>query len=403
MHTIKLTSRDLAKLRRIALSHQGLTQRKPFGAGKNGAEAAIRRLGYVQIDTISVVQRAHHHVLHSRVPDYQPAHLDKLLLERKVFEYWAHAAAFLPIDAYRYTLPYKQSIKSGKRHWYKNPDYALMKKLLARIEQDGPLQSKDIEGGKRKSGGWWDWKPGKRALEQLYFQGDVMVTERNGFQKAYDLPERVLPADVDTSMPGFSEYACYLLDQQLACHGFLTLKGITYQRRDEGLRRATKKELEHRLQRGTLVALKGRDTQTYFAPAELLEQTAPRAPAQARILSPFDNCLIQRDRVADLFGFDYQIECYVPAAQRKYGYFCLPILFRDGFVGRLDCKTHRDKALLEIKSIHIEQDKELDTMLVALREAVGEFARFQGADRITVGQVYPQHLSRQTQRLLSVE
>ncbi|MEQ8693501.1 MAG: crosslink repair DNA glycosylase YcaQ family protein, partial [Pseudomonadales bacterium] len=144
-------------------------------------------------------------------------------------------------------------------------------------------------------------------------------------------------------------------------------------------------------------------TQTYFAPVELLEQTAPRAPAQARILSPFDNCLIQRDRVADLFGFDYQIECYVPAAQRKYGYFCLPILFRDGFVGRLDCKTHRDKALLEIKSIHIEQDKELDTMLVALREAVGEFARFQGADRITVGQVYPQHLSRQTQRLLSVE
>ncbi|MBE9028356.1 YcaQ family DNA glycosylase [filamentous cyanobacterium LEGE 11480] len=395
MLTVDLNSRDLRKLRRIALQKQGLTSNSPFGRGLAGTETAIAHLGYVQVDTISVVARAHHHVLHSRVANYQPAMLDQLLKNRRVFEYWSHAAAFLPIAAYRYSLPYKHAIKSGKRHWFKNPDYKLMDQLMERVRAEGPLRSRDIESGKTKAGGWWEWKPAKRALEQLYFQGDLMVCERQGFQKAYDLPERVLPADIDTTVPTFSEYAAYLLDQQLACHGFVSLKGITYQRRDDQLRKATKQLVEERLADGRLIWLKSEACGSYLAPPDLLDRSLPRIAPQARILSPFDNCVIQRDRLMDLFGFDYQIECYVPQAKRKFGYFCLPLLFQDQFIGRLDCKAHRKQAWLEVKSLYFEATNlDLDRVLPALVTCLRAFAAFQDVDRISITQVFPNKLTQ---------
>ena len=176
---------DTARLRRIALSAQGLLQTQPFGRGINGARTAVNHIGYVQIDTISVVERAHHHVLYSRVPDYTPAMLNQMLLDRDVFEYWSHAAAFLPIQDFRFSLPYKHAIKNGQTHWYKNPDQKLMAELLARIRSEGPLKSRDVEAATENRGVWWDWKPAKKALEQLYMQGDLMVSSREGFQKTY--------------------------------------------------------------------------------------------------------------------------------------------------------------------------------------------------------------------------
>jgi uncharacterized protein YcaQ len=155
-------------LRRLALAAQGLLQTKPYGQGLEGARKAIKHLGYVQIDTISVVERAHHHVLHTRVPHFKPSMTNKMLVDRDVFEYWSHAAAFLPIDDFRFSLIYKHAIKSGQTHWYKNPDTKLMSELLARIRSDGPLRSRDLENNTIKREGWWDWKPAKKALEQLY-------------------------------------------------------------------------------------------------------------------------------------------------------------------------------------------------------------------------------------------
>lgn len=186
----------LLRLRRIALNAlnaQGLLRAQPYGSGLVGAKKAINHLGYVQIDTISVVERAHHHVLYSRVPKFKPDMMNQMLLNKDIFEYWSHAAAFLPIADFRFSLPYKHAIKNGQTHWYRNPDKKLMNELLARIRSDGPLRSRDIETDTKKQAGWWDWKPAKKALEQLYMQGDLMVSEREGFQKVYDLTERVLP------------------------------------------------------------------------------------------------------------------------------------------------------------------------------------------------------------------
>ncbi|MBU2239233.1 MAG: winged helix DNA-binding domain-containing protein, partial [Gammaproteobacteria bacterium] len=247
------SNKDLSRLRRLALASQGLLQASPFGSGLAGARKVVSHLGYVQIDTISVVERAHHHVLYSRVPKFAPAMTNQLLLDRDVFEYWSHAAAFLPIDDFRFSLPYKNAIKSGQTHWYKDPDEKLMAELLARVTSDGPLRSRDIETKSSNSGaGWWDWKPAKKALEQLYMQGDLMVCNREGFQKTYDLTERVLPSHVDSTTPSLDEFASHLVDQQLRCHGLTSLKGLTYLRRNTGLRNAVKNIVDERLAQGLL-------------------------------------------------------------------------------------------------------------------------------------------------------
>ena len=387
--------KDLKRLRRLALSAQGLLQAQPFGSGLAGARRAINHIGYVQIDTISVVERAHHHVLYSRVPRFDPAMTNRLLVKGDIFEYWAHAAAFLPISDFRFSLPYKQAIKSGQTHWHRTRDKKLMGELLARIRSDGPIRSRDIESGDPKRSGWWDWKPAKKALEQLYMQGDLMVRSREGFQKTYDLTERVLAMDVDTSMPSAQEFAAHLLDQQLRCHGLVSLKGITYLRRNDGLRKAVKDLVNERLAQGTLEQVRVDGGEVFMMEAGGLERPSPRVNNRLLILSPFDNSVIQRERLKALFQYDYQIECYVPEAKRQYGYFCLPLLFGDEFVGRMDCKAHRKTGRLEIKSLHLEPhgfDEELVTG--AFVEAVAQFSQFQGCDSVTLTKAYPAQVSK---------
>ncbi len=387
--------KDLARLRRLALNAQGLLQNQPFGRGLAGARRAINHVGYVQIDTISVVERAHHHVLHSRVPGFEPAMIDRLLRSRDIFEYWSHAAAFLPIDDYRFSLPYKHAIKSGQTHWYRNPDRKLMRELLTRIRSDGPLRSRDVEAGARKQAGWWDWKPAKKALEQLYMEGDLMVSDRDGFQKTYDLTERVLPAHLNTAMPSVEEFATHLIDQQLRCHGLVSLKGLTYLRRNTELRKAVKVQVNDRLAQGTLEQVQENGGDVFLLEAGAFEQSLPRLKQRLKILSPFDNSVIQRDRLKALFQYDYQIECYVPEAKRQYGYFCLPLLYRDEFIGRMDCKAHRRIRQLEIKSLHLEpHSSDTDAVISALVDAVAQFRQFQNCDSVTLTQVYPQPLTQ---------
>lgn len=387
--------KDLARLRRIALGAQGLVRSAEFGRGLSGARKAIAHIGYVQIDTISVVERAHHHVFRSRVPNFQPDMTNRLLKDRSVFEYWSHAAAFLPMHDYRYSLPYKRAIKSGKRHWFRSRDNKLMQELLTRIETEGPLRSRDVEEAKGNAAGWWDWKPAKRALEQLYMQGDLMISARDGFQKTYDLPERVLPRDVDTSVPSDTEFAEHILDQQLRCHAFVSLKGITYSRRNAELRAAVKSIVLDRLAAGTLDQLTLPSGEQFVCRTGLLDDSVPRVLDKLRILSPFDNAVIQRDRLRSIFEYDYQIECYVPEAKREFGYFCLPLLYRDQFIGRVDCKAHRKQGRLEIKALHFDPHPfDPDTVLSAFADAVIEFAEFQGCDTITVTAVNPADLKK---------
>lgn len=401
MNIINITHpKDFKRLRRLALYAQGLLKTQPFGVGLSGARKAICHLGYVQIDTISVVERAHHHCLYNRVPKFQPEMTQQLLQNKNIFEYWSHAAAFLPIDDYRFSLPYKNAIKSGQTHWYKNKDKKLMSELLDRIRLEGALRSRDLESDSKKQTGWWDWKPAKKALEQLYMEGEVMVSSRQGFQKSYDLTERVLPSSINSTMPSISEFAEHLLEQQLRCHGFVSLKGITYLRKNALLRKAVKELLNERLSQGELEQAKI-DGEMFNMRAGAFECTTPRQSNRLMILSPFDNSVIQRDRLRTVFDFNYQIECYVPEAKRQYGYFSLPLLFRDEFIGRMDCKAHRKIKQLEIKYLHFEIHNFDEGLLVdAFAKAIKSFCIFQKCDSVKLTQVFPKKLMQQLQSAL---
>lgn len=393
--------RDLARLRRLALDAQGLLHVQRFGRGLNGARKAIQHLGYVQIDTISVVQRAHHHVFHSRVPGFTPAMTHQMLLDRDIFEYWSHAAAFLPIADFRFSLPYKHAIRSGRTHWYKAPDTKLMAELLARIRSDGPLRARDVTTKRKSHAGWWDWTPAKKSLEQLYMQGDLMVSARDGFQKTYDLTERVLPPHVDTRTPSLEEFAAHLVDQTLRSHGLASLRELTYLRRDAELRNAVKALVDERLAQRILQQVRLGGGEMYVMQAGALERPLPRPSQRLLILSPFDNSVIQRERLRSLFGYDYQIECYTPASKRRHGYFCLPLLYRDQFVGRMDCKAHRKTRRLEIKALHLEQPScDDDRFVAAFADAVASFREFQECETVSLKVVRPKHLAKRLRAAL---
>ncbi len=396
------TQQDMTRLRRLALTAQGLVQDQPFGRGLAGAREAINHLGYVQIDTIAVVERAHHHVLRSRVPQFTPEMTNQLLRDGDIFEYWTHAAALLPMADFRFSLPYKQAIKNGQTRWFRNPDKKLMAELVARIRSEGPIRSRDTETSAQKRSGWWDWKPTKKALEQLFMQGDLMVSDRAGFQKTYDLTERVLPSHVDTRMPDMEEFSAHILEQQLRSHGLVSLKGLTYQRRSAPLRAAVKALVNDRLAQGTLEQIRLGNGDVFIVEAGALERPLARLKNRVVILSPFDNSVIQRERLKTLFSYEYQIECYVPAAKRQYGYFCLPLLYRDEFVGRMDCKAHRKDRLLEIKSLHMERDcLDEEAFAAAFAEAVSTFCQFQGCDRVCLQQACPEPWGRRLRDVMA--
>ena len=375
-------TKDLDRLKRLALASQGLIGRSPFGTGTSGAIKAIEHLSYIQLDSISVIERAHNHIWRSRVPDFRPDQSNQLLEDAQVFEYWAHAAAYLPIKEYRYYLADKSAVKDGtlRRGYIK--DRKLMAQVLKRIADEGPLASKDLEDRRTKSNGWWDWKPAKRAVEALYFEGELMISSRAGFQKTYNLAERVLPKGIDSTPPTIEERASHMLDQQLACHGLVSAVGATYGRRDAALRQAMKAELAQRLAAGTLVTVTLPNNSLYYIEPQHLEQPMPRLDNRLKILSPFDNAVIQRKRLIDLFAFDYQLECYVPAPKRRYGYLALPLLYKDNFVGRMDCKAHRADKVLEIKGLFFESGHDTPEVHAALDKALPDFAGFQGCDSV---------------------
>lgn len=371
--------------RQLVLRAQGLDRMDPFGSGTEGCLRAFRRLGYVQIDTISVVERAHHHVLWSRLPDYRPELLHRLQAhERKVFEYWSHAASFLPFEDYRYCLPRMRAHAAGKRHWFAR-DRKAMAHVLDRIRAEGPLQARDFEAppGKR-SGPWFDWKPSKTALEQLFIQGELMIRERRGFQKVYDLPERVLPSDLDTTLPTAGQMARYLIRQQLQSNGLALEPEMRYLRKNA--QKAVGQALRELEEEGEIARVRIEGGGEHFAFNRALSELdeKPEAPSEkhVRILSPFDNLVIQRKRLKRLFDFDYQIECYVPEPKRKHGYFVLPVLWGDRLAARIDAKAERTSRTLKILSLHLENERDRKSLMAALAPELERFAAFNGCERV---------------------
>lgn len=365
-----------SSLKQLTLFNQGLGKTSRFAKGMDGTLQAIEHLGYVQIDTISVVERAHHHILWSRVPDYELSHLNSLVGERQIFEYWYHAASYLPMKDYRYALPAMMSVRKGESRYFNRGDQQLMNEILARVRAEGKIRLRDIDKNNKKSlGNWWNTGPGRRAFEQLYMQGDLMICERNGMEKVFDLTERCLPETIDLSMPTIYEYAQYLFNNTLRAHGTFTWKQLVHLKKND-LKETMRVILKEQIDAGVVSAIKLENGQTLYVDVAAIEQKVG-TDFGLKILSPFDNSLIHRDRLASLFEFDYRIECYVPAAKRVYGYFCLPILYQDELVGRVDCKAHRSIKELEVISLHIEKTvKNKELFFFELEQELKRFAVF---------------------------
>lgn len=372
---------SISDARRLVLARQGLASRRTFGSGLAATQKVIEHLGYVQIDTLSVVARAHIHTLWNRVSAFKATDIDLLQEQGVVFEHWAHALAILPMRDYRYSLPMMERIASGDTPWSPK-DRKQVSKVLKRIREEGPLSAKDFKD-KKSSDAMWARAPSKIALEQLFMAGELMVACRKNFHKVYDLRERVLPGSIDVSTPTEVELCGHLIGSYLRAHGLAQITELTYLRK--GLGKTMSQTVAGLVEEGMLQKLDVNGHIYYATPKslEIIDQGLPSP--KLRILSPFDNAVIQRKRLASLFGFDYQIECYVPKAKRKFGYFCLPILRGNRFVARLDAKADRKTGVFQVMNLYLEKSvKNREAFLLALREELERFAKFDGCTRVEI-------------------
>ena len=395
--------------RRIVLNCQLLDGRAKLPKGKEGVAQTIEKLGYVQIDTINIIERAHHHTLWTRRPDFNPEILHELQSQdRRVFEYWGHAASYLPMSDYRYYIPLMRRHDNPEGKWMKArlKKYGhLMNPVLERIRKEGALASKDFETpADEKRGSWWDWRPAKVALELLFWKGELMITERQNFQRVYDLTERVLPDDTNTNIPDDNELGRFLVSCALSSYGVATEKEICNHIPVAG-KTIVINSLKDFVESGEVVTIKiAEDTKSdYYAFLDVIEKSKKlkRKTPCLHLLSPFDNLIIQRERTKRLFDFEYTLECYVPAGKRKFGYFVLPILWGEEFVGRLDAKADRKNKVLVIKSLSFEKGiNDYGDLHSSLAEKLKDFALFNKCERIDLERVRPAKLKRTLNALL---
>jgi uncharacterized protein len=386
--------------RKLVLLSQKLPPKKLSGPAISATLSTIEHLGYIQIDSLSVIQRAHHHTLWSRFPRYNNNHLEQLLKEKEIFEYWSHAAAYLPMSDYRFSLPRKQAIARGdENHWYTR-DKKLRKAALQRIKNEGPLMAKDFESDGHKTYEWTR-KPAKRALENLYMQGELMIPFRHNFHKVYDLTERVLPQGVNTSIPSKEEYARFLIIRYLQTNGIGQIGEITYLRKN--LKELITATIQEMRVSGELLLVKVGKTLYYALPKSLELLSKHLRYRTLKILSPFDNLLIQRKRTQTLFDFEYKLECYTPKAKRQYGYFALPVLWDGKLVARIDCKAERKTAILHILNMVLEPSLlKIDDFMHALIKELPSFLKFNSCRSVRLHTASPEKVQPLIQTALQI-
>lgn len=392
---MKISRRDARKL---FLARQGLLQQNTFGRGATAVAKAVNQLGYLQIDTISVVNRAHEHVLQTRIPGASSHHLNKLMQARELFEYWSHAAAYLPMAHYRFSQPVMKGWSASREH-----DRKLARRVLDRIRAEGPLQSRDFEAPPgHKSGGWWDWKPTKQVLEYLYLSGELMVSHREGFQKVYDLKENILPDHVDTREPDHDEWSEHLVLSMLGALGVGSEYDVGYAKSTinrlcrVALGKPIRAALDRLVEAGDVVAVDVDGMSCYTTQACLDALPLRASKRRVQVLSPFDNLIINRRRTQALFDFDYQLECYVPEPKRKYGYFALPLLWGDELIGRMDAKADRQNGTLIIRNLVLEPGTMVDDALVtALNRGLASFTDANQCQHLQIERCSPRELKQQ--------
>jgi hypothetical protein len=338
-----------AAARRIWLRAQRLDISAPFGAGPQATAAAVEHLGYVQIDTINVIERCHHHILRTRIPDYRRADLRVAQsIDKSVFEYWTHALSYVPAKDFRFFIPEMKLHKREGHRWFASVKPAELRKVMRLIRQGGALTIRDIDDDVLvdKEHLWASRKPSKRALQLAFYTGALTISERNGMLKTYELMARHFGWDRPPQAASASETTAYVLDRALRAQGLVSLDSICHL--DAPSKAAVRRLIEARVRRGELVpvALEGAGKQEHWARPETLEHGAA-AFELVHILSPFDPLIIQRKRTHLIFDYEHRFEAYVPKEKRRFGYFALPVLVGDEIVAALDLKTDRhEKKLL---------------------------------------------------------
>ena len=338
--------------RQIWLRAQRLDTRAPFGEGPAATAAAVEHLGYVQIDTINVIERSHHHILWNRIPDYRRADLRQAQsVDKSVFEYWTHALSYVPTSDLRFFIPAMKRHRREGHRWLSSVKPAELRKVMRLIRRGGALTIRDIDDDVLvdKEHLWASRKPSKRALQLAFYQGQLTISERNGMLKTYELMTRHFGWDRPPKGADPRETTAYLLDRALRAQGAVSLDSICHL--DAPSKPQVRRLIEARVRRGELVpvALEGAGKQEHWARPEALEEGGNAVSELVHILSPFDPLIIQRKRTHLFFEYEHRFEAYVPKQKRVFGYFALPVLAGDTIVAALDLKTDRKNRKLLVQ------------------------------------------------------
>ncbi len=401
---------SLKDARNVILDAQGLRTSKPC---KSVLDVA-RRIHNIQIDTISVVSRSHNLITFNRFSRYEDGSIWDYEKKGVLFEYWSHAMCMMPIETYPFYAWRRKFYPSPRDKKWAIGHKDTIEQVYRHVKKNGITSSASIGEKNPESTGWWDWKVEKRALEYLYTMGKLMVAYRKGFQKYYDLTERVLPAHIDSEPMSDEDATDFVVDTSLGSLGIGCYDDIrTYhnklpsQKIWKGRQDQIESYLDQRVKDGHLeeVTVKGLN-ERYFVLSSNSEKvqsnSTPDEIAPVKLLTPFDNILRERAFPKRIWDFDYKIECYVPAPDRIYGYFVLPILDKSELAGRLDAKIHRKERLLEIKALYLES-KELQSSdgLERLKRGIVEFAKFHNCESIAISKVRPRKLTKLIRSLIS--
>jgi uncharacterized protein len=338
--------------REIWLRAQRLDVRAPFGAGAQAVADAIGQLGYVQIDTINVIERCHHHILFTRIPAYRRSDLAQAQsIDKSVFEYWTHALAYVPSADYRFFIETMRAFQRTPGRWFSTVKPADVAKVMRLIKRDGALTLRDIDDDelREKEHLWASRKPSKRALQYAFLVGRLAVTARTGMLKSFELTERHFGWETPPKAASAADVTAYRLDRALRAQGIVSLDSICHL--DAPRKAAIAKLIKRRVRKGELVeiALDGAGKQQHWATPQALETGSDTDGELVHILSPFDPLVIQRKRTKLFFDYEHRFEAYVPKDKRVHGYFALPVLVGDEIVAAVDLKTDRQNRTLRVQ------------------------------------------------------
>lgn len=372
-----------AKARHIWLGAQRLTTRAPFGDGPEAVAAAVAHLGYVQIDTINVIERCHHHILWTRIPGYRREYLQQAQsVDKSVFEYWTHALSYVATGDMRYFVNAMKRRKQEAGTRFESVTPADLRKVLSRIRKNGALTIRDIDDDVlvEKDHPWASRKPSKRALQLAFYSGVLTISERDGMLKTYELMDRHFGWDRLPKPASLKETAGYLLDRALRSQGLVSLDSICHL--DARSKPAVRQVIEARVRRKELVpiALAGVDKQEHWAPPEAIERIEREDTELVHILSPFDPLVIQRKRAKLFFDYEHRFEAYLPKDKRQFGYFALPVLVGDRIVAAIDLKTDRNDRKLLLQKWSWIGKAPRKALKALIEDELDRFERFQIPD-----------------------